>query len=124
MPVRVVVAVALSVLVLSACGKSSDRSPESTPASATAAPPITTAAPITASYTCDDTSKQLSAAFYNDVQPAKLELTWGTEKATLLQQPSGSGIRYSGEGVEYEEHQGKVHVDFKGQQLSCTPKSR
>jgi len=134
MSIRVAVSVALvtvSGVLLSACGepaKTESTSAETTSSAATSAPSSSTApdapalpASVTATYTCDVTDKQLSGVFDNAAEPPTLVLTWGTDKATLVQQPSGSGIRYSGDGVEYEEHQGKVNVDFRGERLSCTP---
>lgn len=75
--------------------------------------------PVLVSYACEGTTTLLSAMFYNDRRPAELVLTWGQQTARLTQQPMGSGIRYVGDGVEYDEHQGRVDVDFKGTQLSC-----
>jgi len=71
-------------------------------------------------YTCDDTSKQLTTVFYNDFQPPAAVLTWGSDKAILFQQMMGSGIRYTRDGVEYDEHQGSVQVDFHGTKINCT----
>jgi len=71
-------------------------------------------------YTCDDTSKQLTTVFYNDFQPPAAVLTWGSDKAILFQQMMGSGIRYTRDGVEYDEHQGSVQVDFHGAKINCT----
>jgi len=70
-------------------------------------------------YTCDDTSKQLTTVFYNDFQPPAAVLTGGGQ-GDLFQQMMGSGIRYTRDGVEYDEHQGSVQVDFHGTKINCT----
>jgi hypothetical protein len=71
-------------------------------------------------YRCDNPQQMLSAVFYNDVPPAMALLTWAGDQAIVYQQPMASGISYSGNGVQYDEHQGQVHVDFRGTQLNCT----
>lgn len=76
--------------------------------------------PATVEYRCGDGSTPVSAVFYNDIDPPAMVLTVGDDKAILIQQPMGSGIRYTREGAEYTEHQGDIAVDFYGKKLACT----
>lgn len=75
--------------------------------------------PPTVEYRCDDTSRPVSAVFYNDIDPPSMILTWGDDQAILIQQPSGSGIRYARDGATYAEHQGVIDIDFYGSRLTC-----
>jgi membrane-bound inhibitor of C-type lysozyme len=70
-------------------------------------------------YRCDN-QPQLSSVFYNGLHPSMALLTWNGDQVIVYQQPMGSGIRYSGNGVEYNEHQGHVDVNFRGTQLTCS----
>jgi uncharacterized protein len=78
-------------------------------------------AATTAHYACAAADKPVSAAFYPSVDPPAMTLTWGEDSVTLVQQPTASGISYSGEGSSYQEHQGAVAVDFRGNVFACTP---
>ncbi|MGV0836972.1 MliC family protein [Mycolicibacterium thermoresistibile] len=71
-------------------------------------------------YRCDDDSRPLSTVFYNEFDPPAAVLTWGADEVVLFGEPMASGIRYTGDGVEYAEHHGAVTVDFRGTALSCT----
>ena len=79
-----------------------------------------TVRPEAVTYECPDGSKPLTAQFYNQFDPKAAVLTWGTDKAIVFVQPSGSGARYGREGLEFWEHQGEVSVDFYGNEFVCT----
>ena len=79
-----------------------------------------TAAPTAVDYRCGDGSTAVSSVFYNDIDPAAMVLTVGEDQAILIQQPSGSGIRYTRSGASYSEHQGDVDIDFYGTTLACS----
>ena len=76
--------------------------------------------PATVEYRCGDNTTPVSAVFYNDIDPSAMVLTVGRDRAILIQQPTGSGIRYVREGAEYAEHQGDIAIDFYGTTLTCT----
>jgi uncharacterized protein len=78
-----------------------------------------TVTPATVEYRCGDGSTPVSSVFYNDTDPRAMVLTVGGDQAILMQQPTGSGIRYTRQGVEYAEHQGDITVDFYGPALAC-----
>jgi uncharacterized protein len=110
-----------AILPVACGGQSGVEDQSSTVATSSASSTNGQVPPVLASYTCDGTTTPLTGMFYNDRRPAELVLTWGLQTVRLARQPMGSGIRYVGDGVEYDEHQGSVHVDFKGTQLNCTP---
>lgn len=72
----------------------------------------------TVTYNCPG-DKPLTAKFYPFDPPAGV-LTWGTDRAIIFQQPTGSGIEYGRDGVEFDEHQGRVEVDFYDNEFVCT----
>lgn len=78
-----------------------------------------TVTPPTVTYRCPDPAKAFTAQFYNQFEPPAAVLTWGTDKAIVFSEPSGSGARYGRDGVEYWEHQGEVTVDFYGNTFVC-----
>ena len=59
----------------------------------------------------------MTAQFYNQFDPKAAVLTWGTDKAIVFTERSGSGARYGRDGVEYWEHQVEVTVDFYGNEF-------
>jgi uncharacterized protein len=66
-------------------------------------------------------SKPFSAAFYNETEPPSALLTFGDQKATAFVAPSGSGARYTADGVEFWEHQGEATIDWRGTKMTCAP---
>ena len=70
-------------------------------------------------YRCDNPQPIMSVVFYRDQHPQGAMITWDGEQAIVRQQPSASGVHYSGEGVDYTEQQGRITVDFRGTQLNC-----
>lgn len=79
---------------------------------ATPTPPVVT-------YRCPG-EKPFTAQFYNDLDPQAALLTWGADSAVALIDLSGSGAKYSGDDVQFWEHQGQVSVDFRGASFVCT----
>lgn len=130
--------VVLAALALTGCASgSSDPAPEPSPDGATPsttraagadpaaelhrridAGEITGLPPV--HYRCEPDSKPLTTVFYNEFDPPAAVLTWGDQQVTLFGEPMASGIRYTGDGVTYAEHQQQVDVDFRGTELSCT----
>ncbi len=59
------------------------------------------------------------AAFYPDTDPATVVLTRGQDRVTAVISRSGSGSRYTAEGVEFWEHHGEATVNWFGTELKC-----
>jgi uncharacterized protein len=79
---------------------------------------------ITAEYDCNDKSGHLTAAFYNNADPRAVSLAFGDDQTPVsiaFIAMSGSGSRYTGENVEYWEHQGVAVVTIDGRKLTCKP---
>ncbi len=81
-------------------------------------------APKTVSFACDgfDKSKPVSMAYYNDIDPPVAVMTYGSDRAVMVVQPSGSGARYGAPGVEFWEHHGEALVTWRGQKATCKPR--
>lgn len=78
------------------------------------------AAPTPNAYRCKGHEKQqLLAAFYPATDPAAVMLTWGDRRALAFAAPSGSGARFSGDGVEFWEQQGEIRVNWGDAALTC-----
>ncbi|MCW4352895.1 MliC family protein [Hoyosella sp. YIM 151337] len=77
-----------------------------------------TAAPIDARYTCPD-DKELTAQYYNDIDPQAGVFTWDGEQMILFIEMSGSGARYGRDGVSFWEHQGEATFDYHGDTVVC-----
>ena len=75
--------------------------------------------PSPVEFVCDDASQPFTATFYNDIEPRAAVLSLGNDQAIAIAQPTASGIRYAREGIEFQEHQGEVTVDFYGSHLEC-----
>ena len=77
-------------------------------------------APTTVSLNCDDSTEvPFFAAFYNDTSPPAVVLTRGPDQVIAFIARSGSGSRYTSDGVEYWEHQGQASIDWFGTKLVC-----
>lgn len=77
-------------------------------------------APTTVSLTCGDGAQlPFFAAFYNDTSPPAVVLTKGPDQVIAFIARSGSGARYTSDGVEYWEHQGRASIDWFGAKLVC-----
>ncbi len=61
----------------------------------------------------------LEVAFYNDLDPAVVVLTWQGDREFAFIRPAASGSRYTRTGVQYWEHQGEAAVDFYGNAFRC-----
>lgn len=78
------------------------------------------AAPNTISLECGSSEQTpFLAAFYNDTSPPAAVLTRGQDQVVAFVARSGSGARYTADGVEFWEHQGQVSIDWFGTRLAC-----
>ena len=75
--------------------------------------------PAAVEFDCNDDSKPFTAVFYNQLEPQAAVLTYGDDQTIAIAQPSGSGSKYSAEGVEFWEHQGEARVKWYGTELTC-----
>ncbi|MFB9932754.1 lysozyme inhibitor LprI family protein [Photobacterium aphoticum] len=66
-----------------------------------------------------DSSQPVTAIFYNQTDPASLVLTTVDSQWLLLGSRTGSGIRYAGQNIMYEEHQGKVTISVFDEVMRC-----
>jgi uncharacterized protein len=72
-----------------------------------------------ATYLCKGhESTPLSAAYFHSDPPA-VRVRFGTQQAIAFAAPSGSGARYSAEGVELWEHQGVARFTWQGEEMEC-----
>jgi membrane-bound inhibitor of C-type lysozyme len=72
-------------------------------------------------YACGEAiQKPVSAVFLNNTQPPRVDLAVGDQHVLLLRALSGSGARYTGQGVELWEHQGSTQINWFGTKLTCT----
>ncbi|CAA0126215.1 Lipoprotein LprI [Halioglobus japonicus] len=77
-------------------------------------------APVAISLDCGDSEQApFFAAFYNDTSPPAVVLTRGQDQIIAFIARSGSGARYTSDGVEYWEHQGQASIDWFGTKLVC-----
>jgi uncharacterized protein len=76
--------------------------------------------PTPTAYRCKGHEGQpVLAAFYTGTDPSAVMLTWGERRALAFVAPSGSGARYSGDGVEFWEHQGEISLKWSDAALRC-----
>lgn len=75
--------------------------------------------PAAVEFDCNDDSKPFTAVFYNQLEPQAAVLTYGDDQTIAIAQLSGSGSKYSAEGVEFWEHQGEAKVKWYGTELTC-----
>lgn len=72
-----------------------------------------------ATYLCPGhESTPLNAAYFHSDPPA-VRLRFQNQQAIAFAAPSGSGARYSAEGVELWEHQGVARFTWRGEELEC-----
>jgi uncharacterized protein/heat shock protein HslJ len=74
--------------------------------------------PIRANYSCLGNST-ITAAYYNQTDPASALFTQADLQVVALVLPSGSGARYGAPGFEFWEHQGEAAVTWNGQKFTC-----
>ena len=78
-------------------------------------------APSSISLDCGDRDQTpFTATFYGDTSPPAVVLTRGQDQVIAFITRSGSGARYTADGVEFWEHQGEASVDWFGTKLECT----
>ena len=78
------------------------------------------ATPTAIGLNCGDIEQApFKAEFYNDASPPAVVLTRGQDQVIAFIARSGSGARYTAEGVEFWEHQGQANVDWFGTKLVC-----
>lgn len=75
--------------------------------------------PDSISLDCGDSSKPFTAVFYNQTDPASLVLTQGNDQVIALAEPMASGIKYMGQNVEYNEHQGEITINWFDNTFEC-----
>ena len=75
--------------------------------------------PAAVEFDCNDDSKPFTAVFYNQLEPQAAVLTYGDAQTIAIAQLSGSGSKYSAEGVEFWKHQGEAKVKWYGTELTC-----
>lgn len=98
------------ILLLASCKTQENKTTEGTPS-----PTNTTVSSTAIVYTdsaVDKNGTKLYMAF--DTAKSTVSLDFKGEKMELAQQPSGSGIRYAGNGYEYEEWQGEIKLRKDG----------
>ncbi|MGF1685098.1 lysozyme inhibitor LprI family protein [Photobacterium japonica] len=81
--------------------------------------PVTLRCVKTDAANASDTSQPMTAVFYNQTDPASLVLTSVDSQWLLLGTRTGSGIRYVGQNVMYEEHQGNVTISVFDEVMQC-----
>jgi uncharacterized protein len=77
--------------------------------------------PVSASatYLCKGhEATPLTAAYFHSDPPA-VRLRFNNQQAIAFAAPSGSGARYSAEGVELWEHQGVARFTWQGEEMEC-----
>ena len=78
-------------------------------------------APTAVSLDCGDNEQApFFAAFYNDTTPPAAVITRGQDQVIAFVARSGSGARYTAQGVEFWEHQGQASIDWFGTKLVCS----
>lgn len=79
--------------------------------------------PPTVTYQCDDDVIPVSAAFYNDIDPAAAVIHWGNDRAIVFPVPvtaeANNGGRWRREGVDLRNHDGQTTLEFYGTTLQC-----
>jgi uncharacterized protein len=72
-----------------------------------------------ATYLCKGhESTPLTASYFHSDPPA-VRVRFGNQQAIAFAAPSGSGARYSAEGVELWEHQGVARFTWQGEEMEC-----
>ncbi|MBM7061929.1 MliC family protein [Pseudomonas sp. UL073] len=79
-------------------------------------------APTAVEFVCGDNSKPFSAAFYNQLEPRAVVITYGNDQSIGIAQPAASGSKYASDGMQFWEHQGEARVDWYGTALTCKPR--
>lgn len=76
--------------------------------------------PTPVGYACEGVADQpVTATFYPDTEPATAVITVGNDQVIAFQQPMASGVRYTADGVEFQEHQGEVTLIWFGSTFTC-----
>ncbi|TLS82507.1 DUF1311 domain-containing protein [Photobacterium damselae subsp. damselae] len=76
-------------------------------------------APETITLQCNNEKQPVTVAFYNQTDPSSMVFTIGDDQLIAQQQPTASGIHYSGQNLEYIEHQGKIDITYMAKKLHC-----
>lgn len=79
-------------------------------------------APKVVEFECQGSDQPFTAQF-RDGDPPTAVFMLGGDRVEVPSAASASGARYTGNGVDYWEHQGEAKVDFEGTQLTCKPLS-
>ncbi len=74
------------------------------------------------SYLCPGEPPTTLQASYYRSDPAAVRLRYAGGEVLAFQAPSGSGARYTAQGVELWEHQGVARFTWHGSELSCPKK--
>jgi uncharacterized protein len=67
--------------------------------------------------------KTFSAVFYNETDPASVDVTYGADRVIAFAAPAASGARYEAPGFELWEHQGEAALQWRGTKRTCRPRS-
>ena len=82
---------------------------------------VVAAAPAALLWYCnDDRRLPFYTTFYDDTDPPSVMLIFGDDEAVATIQPSGSGARYAGPGIEFSQHGREAKVRWRGWPLVCT----
>ena len=73
----------------------------------------------TATYLCKGHESTPLTASYLRSDPAAVRIRFGEQHALAFAAPSGSGARYSADGVELWEHQGVARFTWQGEEMEC-----
>lgn len=77
-------------------------------------------APTPVGYACEGgEDKPFFATFYTETDPPSAVITYGDDQVIAFQTPSGSGAKYTADGMELWEHHGEATVDWYGTKLVC-----
>lgn len=79
--------------------------------------------PAKVEYRCDDSSKPVTAVFYNDIDPTAAVVSWGNDQAIVFPVPvtreENNGGRWGREGVDLRTHNDQTTLEFYGTTLQC-----
>jgi membrane-bound inhibitor of C-type lysozyme len=76
--------------------------------------------PTPVGFACEGgEERSLVVTFHNETDPPSAAITYGADQVIAFVAPSGSGARYTADGVEFWEHQGEATVDWHGTRLVC-----
>ncbi|HEX5000007.1 MAG TPA: MliC family protein [Terriglobia bacterium] len=77
-------------------------------------------APTPVGYRCKGIEgTPVTVAYYKQTEPPSAVITVGGRQTVVFQSPSGSGARYTDNGVEFWDHQGEATLEWYGKKYSC-----